>query len=128
MMSNRRLRRCLTASFVMLSLLFSQFAMASYVCPGQNGDGGMAQMMAAGEPCEGMDTMQSSLCHQHSVNAPQSVDLVKVVAPTLPAIVQVLLVPMLLEAANAQALRAPDRPQARPPPNPVFLATQRLRV
>ena len=127
-MSNRRLRRYWTASFVLLSLLFSQFAMASYVCPGQNEAGSMAQMMAAGEPCEGMDTSQPSLCHQHSANAPQSVDLVKVATPTLPSIIQVLVVPIVLEAERAQALGVPNSPETRPPPNPVFLATRRLRV
>ena len=51
-MSGYRLpRRCMTAFLVVLSLLFSQLALASYVCPGAADAASTAGMaMAPGEP------------------------------------------------------------------------------
>ena len=39
--------RLTTTFFVVLSLLFSQLALANYVCPGQADAAAMAEMMAA---------------------------------------------------------------------------------
>ena len=87
----RRRRHCLLTTFcVVLSLLFSQLALARYVCPAEADAAAMAAMMASGEPCSGMDQAQPVLCHQHSAGAAQSFEAVKVPAPSLPAIVQVL--------------------------------------
>lgn len=118
----------MTAFFVVLSLLFSQLALASYVCPGVAEPAAMAEMMASGEPCEGMDTAQPVLCHQYATSAPQSVEQAKVATPSLPAIIQVLVVPAVLEATSATLLAGTAAPEARPPPEPVFLSTLRLRV
>ena len=112
----------------MLALLFAQLALASYACPGQAEAAAMAQMMAAGQPCEGMDQAQPTLCHQHAAGAAQSFENVKLPAPSLPAIVQVLAVPLVLDAQIAAALPVATTPPVRPPPDPVFLATLRLRV
>lgn len=130
-----RAHRLATTFFVVLALLFSQLALAQYVCPSapsQSED--MAVMeMAPGEPCEGMgvaqDQGQPVLCHQHCANAPQSFDPVQVPSVSLPAVVLVLVVPALLDDADASesALTA-DAGQARPPPDPLFLSTLRLRV
>ena len=119
----------LTATLVVvLSLLFSQLALAAYLCPGQQDADAMVQMMADGAPCEGMDPGQPALCHEHSAGATQTVEAAKVPAPTLPVIVQVLLVPAVLDGALARAAPASSAPELRPPPDPLFLSTLRLRV
>jgi hypothetical protein len=118
----------MTAFAVVISLLFSQLALASYVCPGATDAVAMAEMMVAGEPCEGMDAAQPVLCHQFAVDMSLSFEPVKVATPSLPAIVQVLVVPLLLEAQLAVAFPVAAAPELRPPPDPVFLSTLRLRV
>lgn len=126
-MHRRRLHRLTTTVFVVLSLLFSQLALASYVCPGR-ADAAMAQRMAAGEPCEGMDQAQPVLCHQHAAGATPSFEALKLPAVFVPMVVQVLVLPMVLEAAHAQVLPVTSAPETRPPPDPIFLSTLRLRV
>jgi hypothetical protein len=127
-MPRRSIHRLTTTIFMVLSLLFSQLALANYVCPGQSDAIAMAQMMAAGEPCEGMDQAQPVLCHQHSTAAAQSFEAVKLPAASLPMVVQVLVMPLVLQAVEAEALPATSAPEARPPPDPLFLSTLRLRV
>jgi hypothetical protein len=126
-MFRRRCARVTTALLVALSLLFSQLALASYACPGQQ-DAAMAGMMAAGMPCEGMDANQPVLCHEHSAGATQAVEALKAPAPGIPFLVQVLAAPLVLAALEAVAVPAGAEPDARPPPDPLFLATLRLRV
>jgi hypothetical protein len=137
-MVRRSAHRLSTTLFVVLSLLFSQLALANYVCPpaapAQRQP--MAMEMAAGEPCEsmgmaagtGIDQGQPALCHQHCVNAPQSFDPVQVPAVSLPAVVQVLVVPLLLDGDAAESVAFAQVGRARPPPDPLFLSTLRLRV
>ncbi len=127
-MMRRSILRLTTTLFVVLSLLFSQLALANYVCPGQSDTAAMAEMMAAGEPCEGMDQAQPVLCHQHSASAAQSFEAVKLPAASLPMVVQVLVQPLVRDAAEAATLRIYSAPEARPSPDPVFLSTLRLRV
>ncbi|MEP6719800.1 MAG: hypothetical protein ABJA77_00015 [Variovorax sp.] len=129
-MLRRRFHRLTTALFVVLSLLFSQLALASYVCPGQSDSAAMAQMMASGEPCESMDQAQPALCHEHCAGTAQSFEAVKVPTPSLPMVVQVLPLPLVLVLDVAEAAAAPlsNTLEARPPPDPLFLATLRLRV
>jgi hypothetical protein len=119
--------RCITAVLLVISLLFSQLALASYVCPGMSDVAAMAEAMAAGEPCEGMDAAQPVLCHQHSADMSLSFEPVKVGAPTLPAVLHVLVVPSVL-ASEGKLLRPRVHPDERPPPDPVYLETRRLRV
>lgn len=123
----RPFRHCIITFFVMLSVLFSQMALASYVCPGMNNAEAMAQAMAEITPCEGMDTAQPVLCHQHAADASQSFEKVKAATPSLPAVVQVLVVPPLL-LADVQGLPLQSALEPRPPPDPIFLSTRRLRV
>lgn len=119
----------LTATFfVVLSLLFSQLALAKYVCPAQTSVAAMGQMMASGMPCEGMDRDQPALCAEHSSSAPQSLETVKVPALSEPMIVQVIELPFLLDAVAARAVPWAATPEAQPPPDPIFLSTLRLRV
>ena len=123
----RRCHRLATALCAVLSLLFSQLALANYACPAQ-ADAAMAAMMAAGLPCEGMDAAQPALCHAHAAGAAQSFEAVKLPAPSLPLLVQMLALPPVLDAAAAVALPVPAVAEAKPPPDPLFLATLRLRV
>ena len=128
-MIRRRLHRLTTTFFVAVSLLFSQLALANYVCPGATDVVVMAEMTAAGVPCDGLDQAQPTLCHQHSAGVAQSFEAVKVPAPSLPAIVQVLVVPLVLDAVEAVDVPlAATGSDEHPPPDPLFLSTLRLRV
>jgi len=127
-MARRSIHRLTTIFFVVLSLLFSQLALASYVCPGQSDAEAMAAMMAAGEPCAGMDEVQPTLCHQHCAGVPQSFEVIKLPAASQPAVVQMLELPLVLDADEAVAVPMAATPEARPPPDPLFLSTLRLRV
>jgi len=127
MRSRSATRRCLTSILAVFSLLFSQGALANYLCPGMASPAPMAAM-AEGVPCEGMDPVAPVLCHQHATDAAQSFELAKVATPTLPIVVHVLVMPLLLEPASAASLPLQGRPEAQPPPDPVFLRTLRLRV
>ena len=108
-------------------MLFSQLALASYVCPGLSADGRMSEMTAAGLPCDGDDPGMPVLCHQHAADASQSFEMAKVVAPSLPAVVQMFILPSLLDWARPVVVPFGERPEARPPPDPLFLQTLRLR-
>jgi hypothetical protein len=127
-MLRRRRHRLTTALFVVLSLLFSQLALAQYVCPQQADVEAMAAMMEAGQPCEGMDPDQPVLCHQHSADSAKTFEAVKLPLASQPAVVQVLELPLVLEAQAARAVPPTATSEAQPPPDPLFLSTLRLRV
>jgi uncharacterized iron-regulated membrane protein len=127
-MVRRSAHRLTTTFFVVLSLLFSQLALASYVCPEQQDFVAMAEMMASGVPCEGMDMDQPALCAEHSSGAPQSFETAKVPTLSLPMVVQVLEFPLELDAAAARAIPMAATPEAQAPAEPRFLSTLRLRV
>lgn len=125
-----RSRRFGTAFLVVLALLFSQLALANYVCPTASPDTEAVMEMAPGQPCEGMasDASQPVLCHQHCADAPQSLDALKLPAVSLPAVVLVLTVPASLDLAQTAAHAQAATGHAHPRPGPVFLSTLRLRV
>ena len=127
-MSRQRLHRLGTAFLVVLSLLFSQLALAAYVCPAQTDRQAMADMMAAGQACEGMDAQQPALCHQHAADPGKTFEAAKLPAVSLPAIIQVLELPPVAEVATALAAPPAAESESRPPPDPLFLSTLRLRV
>lgn len=129
-MFRRRLQRLATTAVVLLSLLFAQLALAGYACPTGTGGEQAAMEMAPGQPCEGMDADgdQPALCHQHCADAAQSFDPVKVPTASLPAVVLVLIVPAVLDADEASAASSGLAGASRPPPDPIFLSTLRLRV
>lgn len=127
-MLRRRTRRLTTAFFVVWSLLFSQLALASYVCPAQADVRAMAERMAAGEPCEGMDAQQPLLCHEHVADPGKAFEAVHLPTAATPAIVQVLPLPTEIDADQARTIPMAQAPGSRPPPDPLFLATLRLRV
>ncbi len=127
-MPRRRFHRLSTTFLVVLSLLFSQLALASYVCPGRAEAGAMAAMMEAGMPCEGMDQAQPVLCHQHAADPAKTFEAVKLPVVGQPAVVQVLQLPLVLEAQAARAVPPTAVSEAQPPADPLFLSTLRLRV
>lgn len=122
----RPFQRRLTSTFMVVSLLFAQLALANYVCPGA-GSGSMSDMMAA--PCAGMDMAAPVLCHQYAADSAQSFEAAKLATPTQPILVQLLVLPIVPDSARALAMPVGnDRPEIRPPPDPIFLQTLRLRV
>ncbi len=125
----RPLRHRLTTAFiVVLSLLFSQLALSSYVCPQDANGAAMSAMMDAGQPCEGMDPEQPALCHEHSANPAKTFEAVKLPTVVLGAVVQFLELPFLLDALEARTFPATATPEVHPPPDPLFLTTLRFRV
>ena len=128
MSPRRKLIRCRTAALLVLSLLFSQLALSAYVCPAQAGPAGMAEMMAAGMPCDGADPVQANLCHQHGVDLARLFELAQAASPSLPTVIQVLLIPAAPIEPEAGALPRAATSEAQPPPDPIFLSTLRLRV
>ncbi|MBX3618964.1 MAG: hypothetical protein KF891_03065 [Rhizobacter sp.] len=127
-MLRRPFHRLTTTLVVVLSLLFSQLALAQYVCPQQANVEAMAAMMATGQPCEGMDPDQPVLCHQHSADPAKTFEAVKLPLAAQPAMVQVLELPMVFEAEARRAVPPTATSEAQPPPDPLFLSTLRLRV
>ena len=128
MRTYRRPLRCSTTWFLVAALLFSEMALASYVCPGLSDNERMSEKMAAGLPCDGDDLEMPVLCHQHAADASQSFEMAKVAAPTLPSVVHMLVLPSLLDGARPLVVPFGERPEAQPPPDPLFLQTLRLRV
>jgi len=127
-MSHRRRHRLTTTLLVVLSLLFSQLALAGYVCPQQAAPAAMAAMMEAGMRCDGMDPQQPALCHQHAADAGKSFEAVKLPAASPPALILVLELPLTVDAGTLHAAGPVPEAELRPPPDPLFLATRRLRV
>lgn len=113
--------------FVVFSLLVSQLALANYLCPAAAPPRGMAVMMAAGVPCDEMDAFQPTLCHQHMADPGQVVQAAQILSPSLPAVIQVLLI-RPVPFTDTVAIPRASTPEAQPPPDPIFLATLRLRV
>jgi len=124
----RQRSRRATSLIVVVALLFSQFALATYVCPGLSVEARMSERMAAGMPCDGDDPATPVLCHQHATDAAQSFEMAKVAAPSLPAVVQVLVLPSMHDWASRLVVLFGQRPEAWPPPDPLFLQTLRMRV
>lgn len=129
-MFRRLAHRFSTTVLVVLSLLFTQLALANYICQTGSGAEQSVMEMAPGEPCEGMAATaeKTVLCHQHCTDAPQSFDGVKLPSVSVPAVVQVLTVPLALDIADQEAHAFASAGEGQPPPEPVFLSTLRLRV
>jgi len=127
-MSRQSTHRLITALLVVFSLLFSQLAIASYACPGEANPDAMARAMTSGQGCEQMDPQQPALCHQHAADPGKTFETGKLPAPSLPALILVL---VLSPAGKPEVIHAvlDARPtDERPPPAPPFLSTLRLRV
>jgi hypothetical protein len=120
--------RIAVAFFVVFSLLCSQWALASYVCPAEGSPAVVAKMMASAHPCVIADKARPALCHEHSAGTAQSFEAAKLPTPSLPALVQVLEMPLVMVASEATAVPVTSTSEFRPPPDPIFLSTLRLRV
>ena len=127
MRTHRERSRWVTSLIVVIALLFSQLALASYICPGLSAEEQMSETMAAGMPCDGDDPDMPVLCHQHAADASQSFEMAKVAAPSLPTVVQTFILPSLLDWARPVVVPFGERSEAKPPPDPLFLQTLRLR-
>lgn len=127
-MTRRPLHRFAITVFAVLAMLCSQLALARYVCPVEGRAEAMAAMMAAGQPCGGMDAEQPALCHQHASPAAQSFEPLHLPVAGAPAILQMLVLPLPPDTASVLAAARPAEPANRPPPDPLFLSTLRLRV
>jgi len=86
-MSSRRRNRLFTMLIALVSLLFMQFSVASYYCPGATSEmAGTAATAIVGDPCAqamagAMDDQRPSLCHAHCQTAHQSADKYQVPVP-----------------------------------------------
>jgi len=127
-MTRRRLHRLTATLVAVTSLLFSQLALAAYVCPALADALAMAEMRASGQPCEGTDPEQPALCHEHMASPGKTFKAVKVSTATPPILFQMLVLPLQLESALASVISPAASPEARPPPDPLFLSTLRLRI
>jgi hypothetical protein len=69
-------RRKIIATFSVVLLLFTQFAVTTYACPSVNTQsvGEAAIQKAALQPCQMMDHAHPMLCKQHCEKSAQSVD------------------------------------------------------
>lgn len=126
-MPRRPAHRLTIALIAVWSLLFSQWALATYVCPTET-DPAMAEMLASGQPCDEMDAAQPALCHEHGAATAQSSGATALPVLTLPLTVQVLALPPAPLAGDVVQSIATGVAEARPPPDPLFLSTHRLRV
>ncbi|MFZ6653733.1 hypothetical protein [Undibacterium sp. TJN19] len=104
--------RLLAAFIVLFSMLFMQFALAAYTCPGMTkGDNqGNAQTQVAMfvdnatmSNCEGMDVDQPGLCHAHAQNewSKQSLD-----KPSLPDVQAFMPIGVVLVIQNVDLVAA----------------------
>ena len=136
-MFSRHIHRMITNLFVVLALLFSQLALANYVCPRPDNAADMSAMdMTPGQPCETMAV--------ETANGPEPAGSVPPALRQGAAIVR----PrqraqrefadgyagrswsrcFWIAAAGETRLFSPRIGPARPPPDPLFLSTLRLRV
>lgn len=106
-MKPSRSTRFVAAVIAVISLLFTQLALASYVCPGSTMpermtvaavDNGMSGM----DHCTGVDKAQPNLCHAHSHADPQSLN-----KPDLPSVLPFLLIGPVLSLAVLDDGQAP---------------------
>lgn len=117
--------RVIAALITVVSILFTQYAVASYTCPGmQMGQASepVAMQMAAGNQSmqgmsgceEGMDVEQPSLCHAHDQVGTQSLD-----KPQLPYVQPFIAAALTLVLRNIEIA---DNSIAKPPVS--FLLTR----
>lgn len=113
-MKPSRSTRFVAAVIAVISLLFTQLALASYVCPSVStpermtmaaADKGMAGMEhCTGKTSPGMDKAQPSLCHAHTHADPQSLN-----KPDLPSVLPFLVVgPVLSVILLDDGVAPPD--------------------
>jgi len=75
-----------------------------------------------------MAPQQPALCHQHATDPGKTFEAVKLPAPSLPALIFVLVLSPVGEPEVIEAVLDSRPMDERPPPAPPFLSTLRLRV
>lgn len=117
--------RCIALLLVM-TLMTSGMAMASYVCPEIVGKPAPMQMMD-GEPCAGMDMERPVHCAAFSADAKASVDHHNPApALTMPSPASLVRIVAPVSALAIALPWAGDLPE--PGADPPYLQTQRIRV
>lgn len=96
-MKTSRSTRLLTAIVALLSMLYMQLAVASYVCPGvpvgSQDSGASARAAMADMPdCQGMDAVQPQLCDLHAHGEPAKQPLDNPAAADVPPFVPSVLI------------------------------------
>ncbi|MBC3915854.1 hypothetical protein H8L32_00020 [Undibacterium sp. CY18W] len=122
--------RIIVVFATLCSLLFMQFAVAAYACPGMTAGGGNGSNVisftadsTAMPACEGMDKDQPALCHTHaqdplskqSLDKPQPPDVQPFVSTGLVFIVEamdVVAVPLSSHPPSAHLIRSAAPPIA----------------
>ena len=127
-MPSLRPHRLITLLLLVLCQLFAQLALARYVCPAQAQVDAAAALQAAGMGCAGLDADQPALCHQQAMGGAQHLDATAAPAMPLAMLIQTVAWPLLPAAGLARPMPPVASAPAWPPPDPVFLATRRLRV
>lgn len=125
-MLRRRHRRLLVALCAVVSLVFSQLAAAGYRCP--TVAPAMAMVMPEGVPCKGMDEEQPTLCFQSMHGVLKTVDRTGTPVAVAPATVLYLLYAVEPRSHAGRVGASIPSTSERPPPDPRFLETLRLRV
>jgi hypothetical protein len=119
-----RLSRLVATFITIFSLLCTQFAVASYVCPGAKlGGTAMSAMPRASDVrmvgCPGVDKANPNMCHSHCKMGHQSPDTPEMpqVSPFVAAQLSFVLPDMRISAASLapQALAAPLQRATAPP-------------
>lgn len=114
-MRSSRQFRFVAALIALLSMLFTQLAVASYVCPNKGGgqDQAVVTMTPVSAPsgmngCAGLDVEQPSLCHAHGQVGNQSLD-----KPDLPQVQPFIAVGLMQALTYLDTAYRPSLPQPR---------------
>lgn len=122
-MSRNRRTRLISAMFLLINLLFMQWAVASYVCPAlASRASDTAAMAEVGMPCAetmsaDMDSTQPNLCQAHCQAGQQSAD--KYELPALAAVLALLVSytqPDVLPVLAGPALQPAQLERSTEPP------------
>lgn len=95
--------RILAVCIALFSMLFTQFAMASYVCPATMTENGVQTFMAAADGyssmvgCDGMDRTQPILCHAQATGETTKISFDKPQLPDIQPFIPVGAVSTVLE-------------------------------
>ena len=122
-MSRNRRTRLISAMFLLINLLFMQWAVASYVCPAFASETpDMSAMADAGMPCAGtmsadLDSTQPNLCQAHCQAGQQSADKHEVPVPVAVfAALTSYLLPEILPLVSGPALQPAQLERGTAPP------------
>ena len=122
-MSRNRRIRLISAMFLLINMLFMQWAVASYVCPAlASKASGMTAMADAAMPCAGtmsadMDSTQPNLCQAHCQAGQQTADKHELPAPAAVfAFLASYLLPDIFTVFPGPALQATQLERSTAPP------------